>query len=99
MKRLLFLCLLVAGCRPESTIPSTSSEIERDIHYCRERVMMITNSGHRFVIVHASIGDAVSICEVTEASLIDGGLGRIVTNALHATGLDTRPYAEDYWKR
>jgi hypothetical protein len=74
----ILIALLLTGCYEEratthiteaDSIPKTI--IPADGYFCSVRVMMVTNSGHRFLLVHSSYKDAVSVCEVTDASAIE----------------------------
>lgn len=94
----LSLACLLTGCSDnlprESPVASPVTEIRTPIGYSRSISILFTNQEHRFLLLQSST-HAVALCEVTDASLIDQriayheSIGRIITNALHATGFDT----------
>ena len=76
MKKLSLLFLVtLAGCDGDpqvQTTPEVSSEVASvSLRYSAARLMIVTNSGHRFAIVQTSSHDAVGICEVTDSSSIE----------------------------
>lgn len=80
--KIAFLLLFLCGCSPEDsvqlrqTLTDTNSPGFTQIDYKDKRgygygvtVTTVTNSGHRFALAHSS--GHVSICEVTDASLVE----------------------------
>lgn len=69
-----FLALALCGCRPSYQLP-VPAQLPREythvngITYRDVFLTVITNNGHRFAV--AIKDEAVSICEVTDASSID----------------------------
>lgn len=96
---LLLLSSVLTGCSDnlprESPVASPVTEIGTPLGYSRSISILFTNQEHRFLLLQSYAHDAVAVCEVTDASLIDQriayreSIGRIVTNELHATGFDT----------
>lgn len=75
-KCVLFVCLLIAGCSPENTpttIERSGAEFtpfksEDKMHQWYGSVIIVTNEYHRFAVAYYD--DHISMCEVTDASLI-----------------------------
>jgi hypothetical protein len=80
--KIAFLLLFLCGCSPEDsvqlrqTLTDTNSPGFTQIDYTEARgfgyqvtVTTITNAGHRFAVAQSA--GHVSICEVTDASLVE----------------------------